>query len=253
LAADPSVRFPLAVAYRRQGLSKDAERILLNLRSTRPHDAWWSCADGERWLAEPRSSLPSKSVWPCLPAAGKPRLDGKLDDAVWQRAQQMPLVSPLRDDTAWPALAMLAYDDGFLYLAASCRQPSAMEYVADDSPRPRDADLAQHDRVEFCFDLDRDFVTGYRLSIDHRGWTAEDCWGDRTWNPTWFVAAHAGDGVWTVEAAIPLDEFSGEFPAAKSVWAVGVQRIVPNTGFQSWSTPAAIETQPEGFGYLLFE
>jgi len=42
-------------------------------------------------------------------------------------------------------------------------------------------------------------------------------------------------------------------PAARDAWAVGVQRVVPGVGFQSFGAPAALEVVPEGFGYLLFE
>jgi hypothetical protein len=67
------------------------------------------------------------------------------------------------------------------------------------------------------------------------------------------VASAQSDGAWTAEAAIPLAELTGQPPAAKSAWAVGVQRIVPGVGFQSWTTPAAAETIPEGFGILIFK
>ena len=58
---------------------------------------------------------------------------------------------------------------------------------------------------------------------------------------------------WTVEAAIPLSELTGQPPAATPAWAVGIQRIVPGVGFQSWTKPAAPEIIPEGFGLLLFQ
>jgi hypothetical protein len=253
LALEPRIRFPLLAAWRKQGLAREVDRYLLHVRNNGQRDIWWACADGERWLADPRSSAPPKSIWPIQRAAAKPYLDGKLDDAHWQQARRVPLASPLRDDAAWPAVAMLSYDEGFLYLAASCRRPKPRESAAHDEPRPRDADLVGHDRVEFCFDLDRDWVIAYRLAVDHRGWTAEDCWQDRHWNPNWFVAAQSDAETWTIEAAVPLEELTGEFPAPRSVWAVGVQRIVPGAGFQSFSQPAAAELQPEGFGYLLFE
>ncbi len=253
LAMEPRLRFPLSASWRKQGLQREVDRYLLNLRNSGPRDIWWACADGERWLADPRSGLPPKQVWPVQRAASKPYLDGKLDDGLWQQARKVPLASPLRDDAQWPAVAMISYDEGFLYLAASCRRPKAVELPDQSESRPRDADLTQQDRVEFCFDLDRDWVTCYRLVVDHRGWTAEDCWGDRHWNPNWFVAAKSETEGWTIEAAVPLEELTGEFPTPRSVWGVGVQRVVPNTGFQSFTQPAAVELQPEGFGYLLFE
>jgi hypothetical protein len=147
---------------------------------------------------------------------------------------------------------MLAYDEGFLYLAASCqsnRQPAS----ASEGPRTRDADLTAHDRIELRIDLDRDYSSAYRLVVDCRGWTAEDLWHDRSWNPNWFVAAHSEQGVWTIEAAIPLEELTGQFPAPKNVWAVGVQRIAPGLGFQSWNTPATATGDTSGLGLLLFE
>jgi hypothetical protein len=107
--------------------------------------------------------------------------------------------------------------------------------------------------VDVFLDLDRDFATYYRLTIDQRGWPAEDCWGDSSWNPTWFVAAQTAEGTWTAEAAIPLDQLTGRYPASRDVWALGIQRTVPGVGFQSWTTPAATSVVPEGFGYLIFE
>ena len=102
-------------------------------------------------------------------------------------------------------------------------------------------------------DLDRDYVSYFRLTVDHRGWTGEACWGDVTWNPDWYVAAATDAGVWTAEAAISLEQLTGRAPRPGDVWALGLQRIVPGVGLQSWTNPAAVKVQPEGFGYLLFQ
>ena len=67
------------------------------------------------------------------------------------------------------------------------------------------------------------------------------------------AAARVGAGEWTAEAAIPLSELSGQHPTAKTAWAVGIQRVVPGVGFQSWTAPAASEIMPEGFGLLIFQ
>jgi photosystem II stability/assembly factor-like uncharacterized protein/TolA-binding protein len=253
LHLEPALQFPLSTAYRQSGYPRDAERYLLHVRRTRPHDAWWACAEAEAWLAQPATGVPPKPIWHCVSAATKPHLDGKLDDEVWGRAARTPLRSSHHDDAEWPAVAQLAYDEGFLYLAVECRKAPGIDYASSTEPRPRDPDLATHDRVTFHFDLDRDFATHYSLTIDHRGWTGESCWGDRTWNPTWFVAATGTEGNWTAEAAIPLDELHSQFPASKTVWALGVERIVPGAGFQSWSLPASTRVQPEGFGFLVFD
>ena len=224
---------------------------MLLARGSRP-DAWWSCARGEQWLAQPKG-VPPKPILNCAAAAQKPLLDGRLDDEVWQRAKQAKLQNPRGGDSDRPAVAMTAHDGEFLYLAVRCRKAPGIKYDTTDKPRPRDPDLSKHDRVDFFIDLDRDYVTYYRLSIDHRGWTGEGCWGDSSWDPTWFVAAATEDDDWTAEAAIPLEQLTARFPNSQAVWGIGVQRTIPGVGFQSWSTPASTSVQPEGFGYLAFE
>jgi hypothetical protein len=252
LFAEPELRFPLAAAQRQQGYPRQAERFYLMLSRATSRDAWWACAESERWLGDPKG-VPPKAVLRVVSAMTRPRLDGRLDDAVWQKAPPAALRSAQNDDAEWPASVRLAYDREFLYVAIACREAPGVKYAQGSGPRLRDADLSGHDRVELFLDVDRDFVTAYHLAVDQRGWTAEDCWGDRTWDPTWYVAPGTLPGQWTAEAAIPLDQLTGRYPAPRDVWAAGLQRTVPGVGFQSWSTPASTAGMSEGFAYLIFE
>lgn len=252
LHVEPRVQFPLAAAHRSQGLTQQAERYYLGLARSRSLDAWTACAAGEQWLNEPKG-LPQKGLVRAPRADARPQLDGQLNDPIWQRARPMTLSSPQRDDSDWPAVAMLAYDDEFLYLAIECRRAEGCKYEPTEGARPRDANLVRRDRVDLFLDIDRDWTTCYRLSVDHRGWTADSCWGDSTWNPRWFVAADQSDDSWRIEAAIPLAELAPHKPVAHDAWVLGVQRTVPGVGFQSWTTPASTAVMPEGFGYLIFE
>lgn len=252
LYAEPGLRFPLAVVARRRGYPRDAERFYLAQRHRPGEGAWTQAAEVEQWMTEPEGE-PPKSSLRCVFAPAKPRLDGRLDDAVWKKARPVTLHSPGADDAAWPAEIRAAYDDEFLYFAIRCHCAAGSNYEPDESPRPRDADLSAHDRIDILIDLDRDYATYYRLTIDHRGFTSEGCWGDRTWDPTWFVAFAGEDGSWQTEAAIPLDQLTGDYPRSRSVWALGVQRVVPGVGFQSWTVPASVRVRPEGFGLLIFE
>jgi photosystem II stability/assembly factor-like uncharacterized protein/LmbE family N-acetylglucosaminyl deacetylase len=249
--AEPEVRFALASAHRKQGLTKQAEKYYLDVTRMRCHDAWWTCAAGERWLDQPQEAPPKDVLH--APSGSKPRLDAQLDDEIWQRAAWAELQPRSLDADEAPAKAKVAYDGEFLYLAVECKQAAAAEYPPSESPRPRDADLTPHDRVDLFLDLDRDWSTWYRFTVDHRGWTGEACWDDPSWNPQWFVAAATRDGVWTVEAAIPLAELTGETPKPRYVWALGIQRTIPGVGFQSWTKPASASVTPEGFGYLVFD
>ncbi|NLX95071.1 MAG: hypothetical protein GXY83_02725 [Rhodopirellula sp.] len=252
LYANPTLGFPIAVVDRRRGFPRNAERFYMALGRGAARGPWWACAEGEQWLANPKGQ-PPKPLLDCAASPLKPRLDGRLDDPVWQRARPADLRSAQQDDADWPASVMLAYDDQFFYIGIRCRRAAGVDYEPGGGSRPRDADLSAHDRVDVLLDIDRDYVTHYRLTIDHRGWTGEACWGDSSWDPTWFVASAEDAEAWTAEAAIPLDQLTGEYPHPNSAWAIGIQRTIPAAGFQSWNTPAVVEGMPEGFGYLLFK
>jgi len=252
MAARPEVGFPRAVASRQRGFWADAERYYLLRAKGAAQDSWWLCARGERWLARPEG-VPPKPMLRCARAPSKPRLDGQLNDPVWAQAEAAELASRYGSGGMWPAKVMLAYDDGFLYLAVRAVRAPGADYPQTAGPRSYDANLDGRDRVDVLLDLDRDFTTYYRLTVDHRGWTGEACWGDSAWNPTWFVAAGTDGDAWTAEAAVPLDQLTGQYPGSGTVWAVGLQRIVPGVGFQAWSEPAAPAIVPQGFGYLVFQ
>jgi photosystem II stability/assembly factor-like uncharacterized protein len=251
LYAEPRVRFPLAVAQVNRGYPREAERFYLAQRRGAP-DAWQRCAAGEGWL-QGRQGPPPVPVATCARAAAKPYLDGKLDDGVWRSAKPLELRSHVDANKAWRAAVKLAFDDEHLYLGAVCQGAAVAATEARGETRPRDADLSRHDRAEFLLDLDRDYATYYHFAVDERGWTWEACWGDKSWNPQWFVASARDARSWTIEAAIPLKELTGATPGPATAWAIGLQRVIPGVGFQSWTLPASTAIQPEGFGYLLFE
>jgi len=252
LFQEPTIRFPLAAAHTKQGYPVQADRFYLAFRQGRGEDAWWACAAGERWLSEAQG-LPPKAVCNVFRTRVKPRLDGDLSETCWQEGHPAALRSAARDDDQWPALVWLAYDEEFLYLAVRCRRPPGRTAPAEAGPRKRDPNLENFDRVHLYLDLDRDWATYYHLVVDERGWVAEDCWGDASFNPNWFVAAAQEERDWCLEAALPWSELTGTPPRSRSTWALGVQRTVPGTGFQSWTQPAAPLVIPQGFGYLIFD
>jgi photosystem II stability/assembly factor-like uncharacterized protein len=252
LFASPAIRYPLAAVYRQLRRDGEAQRLYALDRRGVDRDAWWNCARGEMWLLD-RKGPPPKPLVNCVVAKNRPHLDGRLNDELWQQCKPVLLSSPAGGDSAWPATVRLAHDDQYLYIAIQCRQAAGAHYEATDEKRQRDADLSQRDRVDIFLDLDRDYATYYQLTIDHRGWAAEARCGDRSWHPKWFIAAQSTGGEWTAEAAIPLAELNAAILPGKTIWAIGIQRTVPGVGFQSWTTPAAVEVVPEGFGWLGFE
>ncbi len=159
----------------------------------------------------------------CIRATERPRLDGKLNDPLWQAVEQGGWERSFQVD-AGQDLAMFGFDDQFLYAAFRCRKMPGQSYKTGYDARPRDADLTRRDRVEFSIDLDRDYRTANHFTVDYRGWVGDQCGGAKGWDPKWFVSRIDDDQYWSVELAIPLDQIiPGQLPE-DSIWAVKMTR-----------------------------
>ena len=289
-ARDVPANLCLAADRRHLGRAEESQRWLLRyIRETtvplgaptgvRGADPWRECVLLESWLLN-HGGQPPKPVVACRRTVDRPYLDGKLDDRCWQEAVPMllstttgnlgseygcreaieqefkerpgkPDVTAMQQAVADGTRAAFAIDDEYFYIAVVCRHPAGMKKDKVEV-RGRDMDLRAHDRVSILIDLDRDYQTYYQLQIDQRGAVAEDCWGDRTWNPKWFVAVKADEAGWTAEAAIPLSELTGDVVVPGKLWAINVVRTVPGKGIQAWSGPADVNPRPEGMGVLTF-
>jgi photosystem II stability/assembly factor-like uncharacterized protein/tetratricopeptide (TPR) repeat protein len=251
LRAEPAVRFSLASLHRQAGRSKQALQVYRRLAGNSVLRAWSQCGRGEVWLASHIGLSPKLSAV-CAKTNVKPHLDGILNEALWAEREILRLTSPNGEDDQLKASVQLAYDDKYLYWGVACRKDTAANYPTAEGHRTHDSDLTGHDRVDLMIDIDRDYSTYFRLTVDHRGWTGDTCLQQTRWNPTWHVASNSDETTWTVEVAIPLDELVAQMPNGGDVWAIGIQRTVPGVGCQSWSQPADREVRPEGFGYLRF-
>jgi hypothetical protein len=253
LYAEPAVRFAEVAAQRQLGFTNPAKRYFLTLRQLPESEPWRQCAETEEWLAQPAELPPPKAFGTCRRTDARPHLDGQLDEPFWATAERLHL----RDNDGRSRLSdaaelRLAYDTECLYIAIHCPKIPGGDYQPDNRPRPRDADLSEHDRVTLRLDVDRDFTTAFELTVDSRGWTHDACWGDVHWNPDWYVAAASDETSWTIEAAVPLAELVAEPPAARHVWAVPARRTIPRIGYQSWAGAPAADT-PAQFAFLIFE
>lgn len=249
---DPALQLCVQSARRNLGEVQAARDWCTHFSKSHPADGpCAAAAAAELWLAN-RNGNPPKPVAACPCLGERPYLDGVLDDGCWQDLKPIVLAEA-EGQTAkdCPTDVWLAYDDEYLYLAARCRRQGGT-VEAPTETRSHDADLRGHDRLELYLDLDRDYATYFRLSVDERGCVADDCWGDPSWDPQWFVARHADETGWQVEAAIPLAELTSERVSGGKVWAANVVRVLPGRGVQAFSTPAGVEPRPEGLGLLVF-
>jgi photosystem II stability/assembly factor-like uncharacterized protein len=261
--AEPEVQFPLAALERARKRPRQADAIVTSfLSDTAAEGPWNRVAAGEVWLVQPATAAPGK-VALCHRASQAPYLDGQLDDPCWQKAIRVPLRSEAdhrrtgsfsEGDVAAGSYVQLAYDDRFLYVAARLPRSAGVESAPVEQPgRTDDADLRGQDRLSLQLDVDRDYATYYRIDVDQRGWTADACWDNETWNARRYIAVTGLDDRWLVEMAIPFAELVPQPPQPGETWAAGLVRILPTVGIETWSLPAGTRPMPQGFGLLRFE
>jgi hypothetical protein len=251
LHARPEVRFPLTVAHRQVGLARQADSLWSPMLQERPHDAWRLCAATEAWLGRP-TPQPPRPLATCKRIGEKPKLDGQLDEEFWKTVRVLELTGDLPERLPVGAV-QLAHDGEFLYVAIRCQKIAGADYAITEEVRTHDADVALYDRVELSFDVDRDYTTCDRLVVDYRGFTRDECLGDATWNPLWFVAAQQDASSWSVELAIAFSELAVRPPQPREAWALGLSRIMPGEGCTSWNKPTAARVRGESFGLLVLE
>jgi photosystem II stability/assembly factor-like uncharacterized protein len=252
-AQDPAIQFCVQAARRHVGEVEPALRWYRGFAAEAQAGAWRSCAQAELWLAN-RSGAPPKPVLVCRPALARPYLDGHLDDPCWSGVRPVPLQNASGETAAlYPTAVQMTHDRDFLYVAVRCGHPAGQGAEAAQV-KTRDVDL-RHDRVSILLDLDRDYATCFHLQVDQTGCIVEDCWGDRTWNPRWYVAIHREATAWTAEIAIPREALTGDLITAGNAWAANVVRVLPGRGVQAFSLPAEAPESAlrgEGLGLLLF-
>ncbi|MCP4190549.1 MAG: hypothetical protein GY768_07960 [Planctomycetaceae bacterium] len=248
---EPMLRFPLAALHRRLGRREEAERFWRYQLANQTDPFWKSCAANEISLIK-RDQLHTPTLHTCRLTKSPPFLDGELNDEVWTTASPMMLkvqtngVGDLNTELFW------AWDEKFLYIAARCQRSDYGLSIQSTESRKRDADLSGHDRLVLRFDTDRDYCTHWKLVIDNRGWAVDALNEDSSWDPSWYIAAHDDLKSWTIEAAIPWNQIHPTPPTPRSAWALGVQRILPGSGMQSWC-PGDINARKARFGMLIFE
>jgi photosystem II stability/assembly factor-like uncharacterized protein len=253
-AGDPSLQFCLQASRRNLGQAQEALEWYKSFVARQPEGPWRSAALAELWLAQ-RVGPPPRPTLACRRTDAPPHLDGQLDDDCWQGPPPARLQNAVGNTLAqYPTAVRVSWDANFLYLAVQCKHP-ADKYVPTVKGRGRDADLRQHDRVSILLDLDRDYCTCYHLQIDQRGFVYDDCWGDKSWDPRWFVAVRGTPEGWVAEAAIPLAALTGDGVTPGKAWACNVLRVLPGRGVQALSLPAEVPEEalrPEGMGLLIF-
>jgi hypothetical protein len=216
----------------------------------------------------------------CLRATHPIKIDGKLNDAAWKKAQWtsdfVDIEGPAKPLPRLRTRAKMLWDDTYLYIAAEITEPNVT------------AKLLQHDSVIFH---DNDFEvfvkplpeteSYYEFEINalNTGWDLflnkpynQHGKADNSWDIVGLKTAIAVQGTlnspgdtdkgWTVEIAYPLAAFESRqhvpLPQAGTQWRINFSRVEWTAGKPKednwvWSPQGVINMHvPNRWGYLNF-
>ena len=191
--------------------------------------------------------------------AAPPIIDGRLDEAVWQRAQAakgMRQLAPQRgapatDDTQFH----IVYDRHNLYVGFRCYDAEPAKIV---NRLDRRGQVFPSDFISFFIDPHHDHRTGYTFAttpggIQSDGYRYDDSNSDRNWRGIWWVEAQIDSAGWTAEFKIPFANF--RFPKGQNqVWGFDIERL--NKRKNEWTvwkqmTQAGVFTRMSDLGHAV--
>ncbi len=255
VTSQPWVQLAAASMRRRAADPADRQRIYKLLKNKVVSVDWRRCIAIEAWLADlqpdPRRPMPPGVIF--VPRTSVPPvLDGKLDEPLWGDAATLQLAAPRANDRR-STLVRVATDEKYLFVGIDC-EGGEPHLESHPSPGPRDADIGEVDHVDLCLDVNRDYSTGWQISVDCRGWAGDRVDGDPDWNPKWHLATQGRPTGWMAELAIPLDELTAELPLTdrcSSTWLAGMRRSMAGADTQTWPNGAGAGLPWQRCGYLV--
>lgn len=152
-----------------------------------------------------------------------PRIDGRLDDEIWLKAQAIDDMVQNDPDNMQPpterTVVKIAYDNRSVYVAV-------MNYMKDASrittALGRRDTFPRSDSIKITFDPRHDHLTAYTFDSNPSGVQGDMTWFDDSRSSTdydavWEVRTHIDQDGWTAEFRIPFSQLRFSSGDRKSV------------------------------------
>ncbi len=204
-------------------------------------------------LALPAAAQTEAPAAQAVKVPAPPRIDGRLDDSVWQSApaitrflQREPQEGA---EVSEPTTVRIVYDQTHLYIGAELVDSSPSDIRA--SELRRDNTLESDDTFSVLLDTYHDHRNGFVFRVNPRGTRFDALVRNESrfyyadWDEQWTAAAALTDTGWSVEVAIPFKilRFTGD---AKQTWGVNFERIIKRRNevgtWAGWSRDFAFQS-----------
>lgn len=179
----------------------------------------------------------------------KIKLDGKLDEAIWQNAEiasDFWYSFPIDDKKAELSTKIkVAYDDNFVYVAAVMHDPNGTIIQT----LKRDVDFWSGDNIVIVLDPGNQKSNGFMFGVNPYGVQMEGLLTGDTgsrgsrpgsgamnsrWDNKWYSKTIAGTDNWVAEIAIPFKSL--RYDETKTTWGINFIRTeASDNSFHTWS------------------
>ena len=193
-----------------------------------------------------------------VPEGEAPRIDGHLDEAVWQLA---PVQGDfVQREPSFGAAASektefrILYDDRHIYVGIWAWDSRPSGILA--SELKRDSGLRKGDQIKINFDTFHDHRNAFYFSTNPLGAykDANSVENGRTinydWNAVWNNRTSVDDHGWYVELAIPFSQL--RFPRAidEALWGLNICRVILRKNEEDYWVPFPREWGASGFARM---
>jgi len=200
------------------------------------------------WLCKPlqaRDNDNSRRSFPAVRTHTPPRIDGIIDDDVWQKAipvSDFLMHEPHNDRPAsFETVVRVLYDDMALYISAMMVDPDPESILTELGLRDS-GDQLNADRFWVDINPFNDGINGFRFQVSASGVQTDinlaaagnnrfagfGRRGDRNWDAVWASAASIKQNGWAVEMAIPYSAL--RFPRGEvHEWGINFWREIRRT------------------------
>jgi len=175
------------------------------------------------------AAAPEKRVAPVIQAVSvdaPPVIDGKLDDACWEKASRLEGFFAPDVDQAPPeeTIGLLCVGEEAIYCAIICKDRTPGDIRAQETRR--NGEIWEDDFVELCLDPWHQHEDAYHFRVTARGTQHEEIPGGSAtkieWRGDWSAATARTDDGWVCELAIPFSIL--RYPPGQTTFGLSLSR-----------------------------